>query len=73
MSDSSPPRSDAESILGAELQFPEGSGVEPRMYSLPTDVVIRLSEERLPILTSWPGFEKERLRAKCRVPLDLPD
>jgi hypothetical protein len=69
MSDLSPPRSDADSIL----QFPDGSGVQPRIYSLPADEVIRLSEERLLFITSRPGFEEERLRSKCPVPFELPD
>ena len=73
MSDLSPPRSDADSILREGLEFPEGSGVEPRTYTLPADEVIRLSEERLPFITSRPGFEEERLRSKCRVPFELPD
>ena len=73
MSDLSPPRPDVDSILREDLQFPDGSGVEPRTYSLPADEVIRLSEERLPFITSWPGFEEERLRSKCQIPFELPE
>jgi hypothetical protein len=73
MSALSPPRSDADSILREGLEFPEGSGVEPQTHSLPADEVIRLSEERLPFITSRPGFEEERLRSKCQVPFELLD
>jgi hypothetical protein len=73
MSDLSPPRTDAEAILRAGLHFPDGTGIVPRTHSLPADEVIRLSEERLPFITSRPGFEEERLRSKCQVPFELPD
>jgi hypothetical protein len=73
MSDSSLPRPDADATLRAGLQFPDGGGIKPRTYSLPADEVIRLSEERLPFVTSWPGFQEERLRSKCQVPFAFPD
>ena len=73
MSDLSPPRPEAGSILQDDLRFPDGHGVELRTYTLTPDEVLRLSAVRLPLVTAWPGFEEERLRSKCRVPFVLPD
>jgi hypothetical protein len=73
LSDSSRPWPEADPNLRDDPLFPDGSGVEPRTYALTADEVIRLSEEGLPFITSWPGFEDERLRSKCRVPFELPD
>jgi hypothetical protein len=54
-----------------DLRFPSGEGYRPLQHDYTLEQVTRLSEERLSLVTSFSGFEEERLAAKCAVPFRL--
>lgn len=56
---------------GGPLAFPPGDGFTQLEHFFTVEQVLELSEERLPHITSVPGFEVERLASKCSVPFRL--
>jgi hypothetical protein len=54
-----------------DFRFPSGEGFEPLQHNYSLEQMTRLSEERLSVVTVFPGFEEERLAAKCAVPFRL--
>ncbi len=54
-----------------DLVFPDGKEFSSKYVHVPMEMIIKLSEESLPIVTSVPGFEETRLRQKCTVPFVL--
>lgn len=53
------------------LEFPSAEGVTLLEHSYTVEQVLELCELWLPLVTSAPDFEKDRLAAKCPVPFEL--
>lgn len=53
------------------LELPAGDGFSPAEHTYTSRQLLELSEAWLPLVTQSPGFEVERLAAKCPVPFVL--
>jgi hypothetical protein len=62
-----PPKKEVD--LDFELPDPEGFASIPPRVSL--EMILKLSEERLPFVTTRPGFHERRLAEKVDVPFEL--
>lgn len=67
MGKSSQPKVTAEELRRAlTLELPDSQGFKSKFCAVAHKEIIRLSEQRLPLLNSQPGYEEERLRTKSR-------
>jgi hypothetical protein len=53
------------------LDLPDPQGFVSQHYPVSAEMILRLSEERLPYITSLPGFYERRLADKVDVPFEL--
>ena len=66
------PRTDGTTAsVNIDIEFPDGKGFRSVNIPVPLDEIIRLSEERLPLINSSPDAEEQRLAAKCKIPFEL--
>ena len=54
-----------------DLELPHPEGFVSQRHPVSVDMIIRLSEERLPLVTTRPGFHERRLADKVDVPFEL--
>ena len=54
-----------------DLELPDPQGFVSQRHPVSVDMILRLSEERLPYITSLPGFYERRLADKVDVPFEL--
>lgn len=57
-----------EHYLTETLNLPDGTGFRPVHWNIPMDVIIQLSEMRLPLINGRPGAAEERLARMTGVP-----
>lgn len=69
MSELKPHSESTHSDLDFELPDPHGFVSQPARVS--ADMIFRLSEERLPLVTTRPGFHERRLAEKVTVPFEM--
>ena len=54
-----------------DLGLPDPQGFVSQHYPVSAEMILRLSQERLPYITSLPGFYERRLADKVDVPFEL--
>jgi len=69
MNESKPLSKRKDVDLDFELPDPHGFVSQPARVSL--DMIFKLSEERLPLVTTRPGFHEQRLAEKVTVPFEM--
>ncbi len=57
-----------EQYLTETLNLPDGKGFHPVHWNIPLEVILRLSEERLPMINGRPGAANARLARMTGVP-----
>jgi len=68
MSESKPP---PQRNVDLDFELPDPHGFVSERYPVSAEDILRLSEERLPYITSLPGFYERRLADKVDVPFEL--
>ena len=63
--------SSPDSLL--DLEFPSGMNFHIPNLEIPLDMIVQLSEDRLPIVNASPDWWIERVKGKCFVPFSLVD
>ena len=54
-----------------DFELPDPQGFVSQRHPVSVDMILRLSEERLPYITTRPGFYERRLADKVDVPFEL--
>ncbi|MEW6745886.1 MAG: hypothetical protein AB1486_24360 [Planctomycetota bacterium] len=65
-----PPKDDLAGN-SATLRLPAAPEFHSQRAPVSLEMILALSEERLPLVNAWPDFEERRLRTKCREPFVL--
>lgn len=69
MNESKQPSTEKDVDLDFELPDPHGFVSQPARVS--ADMILKLAEERLPLVTTRPGFHEDGLAEKVTVPFEM--